>query len=185
MSSEDAVPADAIRPGLAFVYAASAELAAPIPIGETPDGMRRIIPILSGTVEGPHIRGRILGGGSDWQLLRSDGVTVADATYGIETDDGTIIQIRNRGLRPMHGSIAASSSVRARAIPIPSGFGSGVSPDRDKAYACLAVSLEFNVSVIAVAQPIIYVRSRAAPVCPIFPSRQARLAWSAGTAAAP
>jgi hypothetical protein len=101
MSPEDASPADAVRPGLAFVYTASAQLAAPIPIGETPDGVRRIIPILSGRIEGPHIRGRILGGSSDWQLLRSDGVTVADATYAIETDDGAIIQIRNRGLR--HG----------------------------------------------------------------------------------
>jgi hypothetical protein len=101
MSPEDTVPADAIRPGLEFVYSATAILAAPVPIGETPDGRRRIIPILSGRIEGPHIRGHILGGGSDWQSLRSDDVTVADATYGIETDDGAIIQIRNRGLR--HG----------------------------------------------------------------------------------
>lgn len=120
MSSEDAVPADAVRPGLAFVYAASAELAAPIPIGETPDGMRRIIPILSGTVEGPHIRGRILGGGSDWQLLRSDGVTVADATYGIETDDGTIIQIRNRGLR--HGPAEVMARLAAGDTVDPSAY---------------------------------------------------------------
>jgi hypothetical protein len=101
VASDDIAPADAVRPGLEFIYAASAELSDPIPIGQTPDGMRRIIPILSGTVEGPRIRGRILGGGSDWQLLRSDGITVADATYAIETDDGSIIQIRNKGLR--HG----------------------------------------------------------------------------------
>jgi hypothetical protein len=72
-----------------------------MPIGETPDGSRRIIPILSGQVDGPGIRGQILGGGSDWQVLRTDGVTVADATYAIRTDDGAVIQIRNRGLR--HG----------------------------------------------------------------------------------
>lgn len=101
MSTGDIVPVDAVRPGLEFVYAASAQLADPVQIGMTPDGTRRIIPILSGTVEGPRIRGRILGGGSDWQLLRTDGVTVADATYAIETDDGAIVQIRNRGLR--HG----------------------------------------------------------------------------------
>jgi hypothetical protein len=101
MSDDNPVPVDAIRPGLEFVYCANAQLAAPIQIGDTPDGTRRIIPILSGTIQGPHIRGHILGGGSDWQVRRSDGVTVADATYGIETDDGAIIQIRNRGLR--HG----------------------------------------------------------------------------------
>lgn len=68
--SPDNIPVDAIRPGLEFLYAASAQLADPIQIGPTPDGMRRIIPILSGTVEGPGIRGHILGGGSDWRLLR-------------------------------------------------------------------------------------------------------------------
>ncbi|MBA4091568.1 MAG: DUF3237 domain-containing protein [Sphingobium sp.] len=101
MSPEDIAPMDAVRPGLEFLYAAHAKLADPIQIGQTPDGMRRIIPILSGRVEGSRIRGHILGGGSDWQLLRADGVTVADATYAIQTDDGAIIQIRNKGLR--HG----------------------------------------------------------------------------------
>lgn len=99
--ADDHVPTDAIRPGLEFVYTASADLADPVQMGRTPDGSRRIIPILAGLVEGPRIHGRILSGGSDWQLLRSDGVTVADATYAIETQDGAVIQIRNRGLR--HG----------------------------------------------------------------------------------
>lgn len=88
-------------PGLEFVYAAGGELGPPVPIGETYDGTRRIIPIFSGPVEGPNIRGRLLGGGADWQVTRPDGVTVADATYAIETDDGAVIQIRNKGLR--HG----------------------------------------------------------------------------------
>lgn len=101
MPQDDAVMADAIQPRLEFVYAASASLGEPITIGETPEGIRRIIPILSGTIDGPHIKGRILGGGSDWQVLRPDGVTVAVATYAMEAEDGTVIQIRNRGLR--HG----------------------------------------------------------------------------------
>jgi len=41
----------------------------------------------------------LLGNAADWQLTRADGVTVVDATYAIETDDGAIIQLRNRGLR--------------------------------------------------------------------------------------
>jgi hypothetical protein len=90
-----------IQPGLEFVYEAGGELGEAVPIGETPDGTRRIIPIFSGPVEGPRIRGRLLGQGADWQVTRPDGVTVADATYAIETHDGVVIQIRNRGLR--HG----------------------------------------------------------------------------------
>ncbi|AJP71366.1 DUF3237 domain-containing protein [Sphingomonas hengshuiensis] len=92
---------ESIRPGLEFVYEAGGALGAPIAIGDTPDGTRRIIPIFSGPVEGPRIRGKLIGSGADWQVTRSDGVTVADATYAMETDDGVVIQIRNRGLR--HG----------------------------------------------------------------------------------
>ena len=90
-----------IKPGLEFVYEATGSLGAPVPIGETPDGVRRMIPIFSGPVEGPLIRGELLGGGADWQVTRPDGVTVADAIYGLKTDDGAVIQIRNKGLR--HG----------------------------------------------------------------------------------
>ncbi len=90
-----------IKPSLEFVYEAGGALGEAIPIGQTYDGTRRIIPIFSGPVEGPDIRGRLLGQGADWQVTRADGVTVADATYAIETDDGVVIQIRNRGLR--HG----------------------------------------------------------------------------------
>ncbi|SER19978.1 DUF3237 domain-containing protein [Sphingobium sp. YR768] len=97
----DAAPMGAIRPGLEFVYEAVGDLGAPMPIGDCHDGVRRIIPILSGTVRGPLLSGRLLGVGADWQVSRPDGVTVADATYAIETEDHVLIQIRNRGLR--HG----------------------------------------------------------------------------------
>jgi len=96
------IPHGAIQPGLEFVYEAEGALDPPIPIGVTMDGTRRIIPIHGGgRVEGPLIRGALLGGASDWQLTRPDGVTVADAIYALRTDDDVVIQIRNRGLR--HG----------------------------------------------------------------------------------
>lgn len=91
-----------IKPDLEFVYEATGDLEPPILIGSTYDGTRRIIPILGGgRVEGPRIKGKLVGNAADWQLTRPDGVTVADAIYALETDDGVVIQIRNRGLR--HG----------------------------------------------------------------------------------
>ena len=91
-----------IKPELEFVYEATGELEPPRQIGQTYDGTRRIIPIVGGgRVEGPLIRGRLMGNCADWQLTRPDGVIVADALYAIETDDGVLIQIRNKGLR--HG----------------------------------------------------------------------------------
>ncbi|KAJ8139308.1 hypothetical protein OY671_007481 [Metschnikowia pulcherrima] len=89
-------------PGLEFVYEATGDLKPPRPIGETYDGTRRIIPIVGGgRVEGPSISGKSVGNAADWQSTRPDGVTVADAIYASETDDGVVIQIRNRGSR--HG----------------------------------------------------------------------------------
>ena len=91
-----------IKPGLEFVYEAHGELEPPRAIGDTYDGTRRIVPIVGGgRVDGPLIKGRLIGNAADWQWTRHDGVTVADAIYAIETDDGVVIQIRNRGLR--HG----------------------------------------------------------------------------------
>lgn len=91
-----------IKPELEFVYEAGGDLEAPREIGQVFDGARRIIPIKSGGyVKGPGISGKLMGNSADWQLTRPDGVTVADAIYAIETDDGALIQIRNKGLR--HG----------------------------------------------------------------------------------
>ena len=93
-----------IKPELEFVYEATGELDAPRHIGETYDGTRRIIPIMSGgSVKGPKISGQLMGNSADWQVTRPDGVTVADALYAIQTDDGELIQIRNKGLR--HGPV--------------------------------------------------------------------------------
>ena len=68
-------------------------------VGHTPQGVRTIIPITGGTFEGPRLRGRILPGGADYQLMSADGQrTELDAIYEIQTDDGTIIRVRNQGL---------------------------------------------------------------------------------------
>ena len=70
-------------------------------LGETPLGRRRIIGITGGTFSGPRLSGRVLAGGADWQLIRSDGVAFLDARYTLETDDGAQIYVSNQGYR--HG----------------------------------------------------------------------------------
>jgi hypothetical protein len=52
-------------------------------------------------VQGPRFKGRILPGGSDWQIIRSDGVADIQARYVIESDSGTRVLVRSDGLR--HG----------------------------------------------------------------------------------
>jgi len=61
-----------------------------------------MVPIVGGTFEGHGgvaIRGRILPGGGDTQLIHEDGLTEADARYTLETEAGILIDVRNRGLR--------------------------------------------------------------------------------------
>jgi len=51
-----------LKPELEFVYEAEGLLGTPVPVGDTPDGTRRIIPIFKGgRVEGPLIKGSLLG----------------------------------------------------------------------------------------------------------------------------
>lgn len=91
-----------MKPELEFVFEAQGKLAEPIVFGETYEGIRRIIPILDGTFEGPDIKGSIMtAGAADWQFTRYDNVTQAEATYALRTDDGVLIQVQNFGLR--HG----------------------------------------------------------------------------------
>ncbi len=83
------------------VFQIHAELAGIMNLGHTPYGERRIIDILGGTVMGPRLNGRVLPGGADWQIIRSDGATDIQARYTIETDSGARILVSSEGLR--HG----------------------------------------------------------------------------------
>jgi hypothetical protein len=90
-----------VVPQLEFLMQASVTLAPALEVGATAEGKRRIINITGGRFCGPKLKGRVLPGGADWQLVRSDGVAVLEARYTLETDDGALIYVRNRGLR--HG----------------------------------------------------------------------------------
>jgi len=86
---------------LAPLFKAEITLAPPQELGDTPQGRRRIIGITGGRFRGERLSGRVLPGGADWQVIRNDGVADLDARYTLETQDGALIYVRNRGLR--HG----------------------------------------------------------------------------------
>ena len=83
------------------LFRAEIRLAPPQELGDTPQGRRRLIGITGGRVSGARVSGRVLPGGADWQVVRGDGVADLDARYTVETDDGALVYVRNRGLR--HG----------------------------------------------------------------------------------
>jgi hypothetical protein len=87
-------------PALEHVCDLAVEISAPIELGDTPSGLRRIIPITGGTVSGPRMKGRILNCGADFQLILGGGTQAnLDARYVIETDDGARIFVQNTALR--------------------------------------------------------------------------------------
>jgi Protein of unknown function (DUF3237) len=73
----------------------------PQKIGAVPYGSRVTAPITSGYFEGPRLKGKVLSGGADWTLLRSDGVLELDLRTTLQTDDGALIHMSSLGLR--HG----------------------------------------------------------------------------------
>jgi hypothetical protein len=89
-------------PPLEFIMEARVTIAPALDIGVTPHGERRIIPITGGTFGGPALRGRVIPGGADWQIIRPDHAAELEARYTLETESGALIYVLNRGIR--HGS---------------------------------------------------------------------------------
>lgn len=86
-------------PQLEFAMRLKVTIDEPYSCGETQHGQRVVIPITGGTFEGPRIKGTILSGGADYQLVNKDlNRTELEAIYCIKTDDGVCIHVRNRGI---------------------------------------------------------------------------------------
>ena len=86
-------------PTLTYVMTLRVQVGTPLDVGQVPRGRRRVIPILGGTFEGPTIRGKVLPGGADWQIVRADGLAELDTRYALQTDSGSLIYIQNAGIR--------------------------------------------------------------------------------------
>jgi len=86
-------------PGLEFAFEGSFDVSRPLDIADRPYGKRRIIPITGGTFEGPRVRGEVVPGGADWQIVHSDALVTLTATYALRADDGALIAVTNSGFR--------------------------------------------------------------------------------------
>lgn len=87
------------KPDLKHICDLEVELGPIREMGNGRAGNRRIIPIIGGTVSGPHLQGKILDIGADWQTIFKDGLAELDTRYAMETHDGAIIEIINYGYR--------------------------------------------------------------------------------------
>jgi hypothetical protein len=89
-------------PFLEFLAELNVQVAEPLDAGSAPTGHRRIVPITGGTVAGPALKGTVLSGGADFQVLHSPELTELDARYVVEAGDGALIHVHNSAIR--HGS---------------------------------------------------------------------------------
>ena len=86
-------------PRLTYAFEIRAQVGPPLELGDVAHGRRRIVPILGGTFSGSGIKGRIVPGGADWQIVHEDGLTELDTRYTLETDQGELIYVQNAGVR--------------------------------------------------------------------------------------
>lgn len=113
-------------PRLTLAFELRAKVGPPTEVGQVTGGRRRIVQILGGTFEGPRLRGKVLPGGADWQLIQTDGFSQLDTRYTLETDRGQIIYVQNKGLRDappevmkrlLGGEVVDPSLVYFRTVP--------------------------------------------------------------------
>ena len=91
-----------MKPQLEFLMRLAVDVGEITSMGEGPLGERRIIGIVGGTFEGPGLRGAVLAGGADWQIVRRDGVLDLDARYALKEERGGVVRVTSQGYR--HGS---------------------------------------------------------------------------------
>ena len=87
------------EPRLEFLFGMALEVREPDFVGHTHMGNRRVVEVRSGCFEGPKIKGQVLPGGSDWIVVRTDGVLIQDVRLVLRTDDGQNMLVSYRGMR--------------------------------------------------------------------------------------
>ena len=108
------------KPRFEFIFGMSLEVQKPDRIGPTHAGNRRVVGVSGGSFEGPKLKGRVLPGGSDWIVVRRDGVLIQDVRLVLQTDDGHNILMSYRGMR--HGPEDVIRRVDSGEDPDPSEY---------------------------------------------------------------
>lgn len=82
-----------------YVFTITARIGGVTSAGDIGTGERRIIPIVGGEVRGKDVNGKVCTFGADFQIVRPDSSIELEAKYALQTDDGAVIYVENRGIR--------------------------------------------------------------------------------------
>lgn len=93
-----------VPPALELLMRLNISVGAPQLVGESPQGSRKIIPIVGGSFssspeKNDGLTGEILPGGGDWLAIKPDGCAVIDARFTLQTSTGALIYVQDQGLR--------------------------------------------------------------------------------------
>jgi len=95
------VTPEPVAPSLDLIARFRVTLGEPLEVGETHWGRRRVIPITGGEFSGPRLRGTVVPGGADWQVVHDDGTATIDTRYTLAAEGGALISVATSGVR--HG----------------------------------------------------------------------------------
>lgn len=90
---------DQAAPRFEFLMNLAVDVGEIVTMGQAPIGERRVVGITGGTFEGPGMRGEVLPGGNDWQILRADAVLDIDAAYVLKDEGGGLVRVISQGYR--------------------------------------------------------------------------------------
>lgn len=91
------------RPLFTRIYRLQASVGAPLELGVTAHGRRRIVPLTAGSFDSAMLgSGTLISGVSaDWQTVLPDGTALGDIRYTLRTEAGHLLDVRSHSVR--HG----------------------------------------------------------------------------------
>ena len=99
---------DSVGVELDHEFTMRAVLAAGLPIGAGPSGLRLVAAVSTGTVTGERLNGTIVGPGADWVKVGKDGLARVDVRLQISSDDGALIYFTYDGLLELNEKAVAA-----------------------------------------------------------------------------
>ncbi len=81
-----------------YVFTITAHIDPVVSAGDIGHGVRRVIPIIGGDVRG-EINGKVCPFGADFQIIRPNELIELEAKYALQTDDGAVVYVENKGIR--------------------------------------------------------------------------------------
>jgi hypothetical protein len=102
---------------LEWLMDAEVQVSRPVQVGQIPTGFHQGVPIGAGSFAGPRLRGTVIPGSYDWQLVQPDGLARLDVSGAMLTHDGITIRVSSKGMR--HGPPAVMARLNAGEVVPP------------------------------------------------------------------